>query len=538
MARSAAALKPALVADATIPVAPLANFVIAKENPRTIRPREAIDALAANLAANGVLTPVICYEEGGKLHITCGGTRFLAAKQANLDGLPYDRRTSIKAIEAGLAEQEGHAPLHPADQARAFEAELTRECGRGTAQRDDVIRRIANRVGRTERFVEQRLRLASLHPPILKALREDVITVHQAEAWANADPDRQEELWRSKGKRAGELDPVVVKHLIDQLDIAATNRLAKFVGEADYRAAGGVIRQDLFAIDGVDKPVGHLDPELVKKLARVKLAVARKKLEAEGWGEVKATLAVSHMGYGEKAKPKTKEARARYGAHVSIDHNGKLVTVRGLRIKKVEKPDAGAKNIQPVNDWNSPEARKAREDHERALETAAQIVGRELFSHTSIALAVVMAAMARATFPRELGDGYGDLVSFDTYGGIDALHGLSSDKAWTDTHADLLKMLKPQAKRLEAFIANDIDDATRGRLLAYMVAKNFEVAESRNDPNERARETLAAVGRMVGAKVQRHMTAQLAPKCDVALISELIGETEAPKPTKKPRAKT
>jgi ParB family chromosome partitioning protein len=183
MARSAAARKadapPAAVRVHQYGHMVTTAFVIAKENPRTIRRPEDVEALAQNITAHGVLEPLVVYLEGGKCHVTVGGTRLLAAQKAGIPELPYTQLPKEAAIAAGLAEQEGHTPLHPADQARAYAAELDRLAGDGPIARDAAIRTIANRVGRTPRFVEQRLALAALHPPILKALREDKIGLGQ-----------------------------------------------------------------------------------------------------------------------------------------------------------------------------------------------------------------------------------------------------------------------------------------------------------------------------------------------------------------------
>jgi hypothetical protein len=550
MARSAAALKPALVADANIPIAPLTSFAIAPENPRTIRPQDTIDALAANLAANGVLTAVICYEEKGKLWITCGGTRYLAAKQQKLAGLPYDRRDKAKAIEAGLAEQVGHAPLHPADEAVAFAAELDRRVGKmrshaATEWQEDRaagIRDIANRVGRTPRFVEQRLALATLHPPILQALRENRITVHQAEAWANADVERQEEIWRRDGKRAHELDARTVKHLIDKADLADTDRLARYVGEEAYKAAGGAVRQDLFSIEtgptyGRKQPTGHLDRKLVQKLAREKLAKARAKLEAEGWGEVVATLAVSHAGYGPKGKPTTKAGRAKYRAEVSIDHNGKVSIVRGLRLKKSSAADADDDGPSEADVRNTAEAIAKRDEVNRTCEVAEQIVGRSLRNLPAVALAGLLAALTRVLILRTYGE---NLLNFDAWAKRRQLYGLASDDAsgkWTD---DMFELMEAHEKDLERFIALEMSDKSRGDLLALLVTMLISLDDAAKPVPGSSAEQLATLGELAGVDLNAHLTDHSADKVDLPLLRQLVGLEKPPAPAKKttkPRAK-
>lgn len=521
-----------------IPVAPLSQFAIAPENPRTIRPAEAIKALAENLAANGVLAPVICYEEGGKLQITCGGTRYLAAKQAGLVHLPYDRQDKARAIEAGLAEQEGHAPLHPADQAVAFAAELERageDPAAAIAAKSARINVIANRVGRTFRFVEQRLALATLHPPILQALRENKITVHQAEAWANADRDRQADLWKREGKRAAIHDARSIKKLIDKADLADNDRLVKFVGEAAYKAAGGGVRQDLFSValepwDKAAKAKGHLDRKLVLKLAREKLAAAKARTEKEGWGHVETTLSPSrHWSSGKACK--TAAERAKHAVEISIDHAGKLAYHRGLPLPGTPAKDGKKAAAQVVR--NDKAEQQARDAHKRTLATACEIVGRSLHSAPRIALAVLAAQLARDEFREEFRktgrgrDGTVVAVGSSKWRSEKPI-AMASDKAWAAIRAGWIEKLLPHVPdNLERALVFDFSDHDVTALIAYCVGAAIDIDERRSAPagwepdrpDKPARAHLLRLATLAPPNMLEHLPAENGPP----LLYQLLG---------------
>ncbi len=513
-----------LAVAAEIPVAPLARFAIAPENPRSIRPKESIEALAANLKANGQLSAVICYEEKGKLWITVGGTRYLAAPAAGLPGLAYDVRAKAQAIDAGLAEQEGHAPLHPADQAAAFAADLVRLNPADDADRRLCIIKIANKVGKTSRFVEQRLAIAELHKPILAALRTDKITVHVAEAWANADVERQEDLWKGlSAERREILEARDIKELIDKADLADNDRLVKFVGKDAIAAAGGAFRQDLFEIEerySWEKSAkGHVERKIVQKLAREKLAAARERLEKEGWGEVDTTLTLYRSWQLKKGvECKTKAQKAKRGVRISIGETGKLIYERGLPLKAAKAKASGV----VVVDRDHAAEEKAREAHQRITGIACHVVGRAFFGRVSVALAALLAAMSRSLL-QEISTHEPDLFDMGLYTNNEAPFGLSSDVGWKQTRAELVKLLKPHKGDLETFIHDKMNDDDRGRLLAFLVASLIDLNDSPEHPDKAARAQLATLGRLAGAAPAGHTAPKVADALASPLMRELLG---------------
>jgi ParB family transcriptional regulator, chromosome partitioning protein len=75
--------------------------------------------------------------------------------------------------------------------------------------------------------------------------------------------------------------PQTIRRLLLAGDMAATDRLARFVGVPVYEAAGGSVRRDLFA-EG-EQGVYLCDPIKLTQLANEKLAAAAEELKADGW---------------------------------------------------------------------------------------------------------------------------------------------------------------------------------------------------------------------------------------------------------------
>jgi ParB/RepB/Spo0J family partition protein len=541
-----AAAKPSLAAEAQIPVAPLDRFAIAPENPRKVRSEDAMHELAASLASSGVITAVICYDEGGKLQITAGGTRLLAARHARLDGLPYDLRTKDEAITAGLVEQEGHHPLHAADQAEAYAAELVRFAERQEADALDrsetrtvAVLKVANSVGRTVRFVEQRLALAALHPPILKALRENKLGLDQASAWANAPAERQAEVWKEFGARALRLDTRGIRSALDKADLAENDRLVKFAGKDRYAQQGGMIRQDLFPIgvtgeiDLAAKPAEHYDREAVKRAAKDRLEAEANKYRAQGWGFVltKAGSVVgAPSGYTVGKPCTTKDQKAKAGVSLSVGYDGKLVVQLHLR-KQAEKKPAAAKTSA-----KDEAAAAQRAETERATTIATQIVGRSMLTSPSVAQALLINAMACDTFDELRGEGT-ELIELNLWNRDRDPQGLTTDDAWSREWAQYVVDLQPHRDDLVTFLLEKYTQAERDRLLAFLVAANLRlpywVADGKHSS---ARELAGLANHCDITSPEAYATDATRETIASSFFRQLVG-LEHPPSKKKPAAK-
>src|SRR3546814_4755364 len=91
-------------------------------------------------------------------------------------------------------------------------------------------------------LVRRVLKLAALHPTILKAFQKDEIGMSAAQAFAlTDDQDRQLEVF----KRTGD-NPHQIRAMLTQEMVADTDKHFRIVGEAAYTAAGGTFTADLF----------------------------------------------------------------------------------------------------------------------------------------------------------------------------------------------------------------------------------------------------------------------------------------------------
>ncbi len=150
------------------------SIELVEPNPSQPRRRfdeEALDALAASLAENGVLQPILVRpRDGGRYELVAGERRWRAAQRAGLAVLPaiVERRDDASSLEAAIVENMAREDLNPVEEARAVAA-LVEELG---LTREEVGRR----VGRSRVAVSNLLRLLDLPAEVLALLEAGRIT--------------------------------------------------------------------------------------------------------------------------------------------------------------------------------------------------------------------------------------------------------------------------------------------------------------------------------------------------------------------------
>lgn len=374
--------------------APIADFAVAPENPRAERDVENAEALTANIKAFGVLQPVIVYTAGGVHYVTAGRRRLACARAAGLDVLPYIALARTEAIEAGLAEQTNHVEMHVADQVRAF----SKMAASGVAPAA-----IANAFGLTVTQVRQRVALGDLAKPIFEALAADEIDLREARIYANADPKRQVQLWKSFGRRGQHwrAREALVEGRVDSKD-----PLALFVGLKAYSEAGGEITNDLFAAgyrseDGEEGTIWLEDRKLLQKLADEKIEAALARYRKQGWGFAEMKAHDWYDAFNRRDRPKLKADRAALGVLVTIGQNGKLETdVVEARTKaaKTRTATAGAKAKRKADGKAPPMTNRAHEQLSRAAQT---LLARRLAEDPQLALTAICAELARQRWAKD-----------------------------------------------------------------------------------------------------------------------------------------
>jgi len=272
------------------------NLTLSKDNVRRSNRDAGIDSLAANIAAQGLLQNLIVtpLKKAGTFTVKAGGRRLRALQLLIQQGtLPADHAVPVlvlsdddNSIEASLAENFQRVPMNPADECTAFNFLI---------QKGMTAEDVAKRQGVTTRFVEQRVRLAELAPPVFEALAAGEITLGVAQAYAvTTDVDRQTRVFaQMKTSYYGD-NPDNIRRAILNGTVKANDAKARFVGREAYVAAGGRIEGDLFATEGDEN---WIDVDLIETLAASKLEAAAAELaKSEGLAFV-TPIAATHVPY-------------------------------------------------------------------------------------------------------------------------------------------------------------------------------------------------------------------------------------------------
>ncbi len=268
---------------------PLNKLVESEDNVRRTERKRDIDALAASIAAHGLLQNLTVTErDAGKYAVVAGARRHAALKLLVRQGerakdwpVPCHVVDAAAAVEASLAENVQRVDMNAMDEVEAYAALVD-----GGASAEDV----AQRFGATVRHVEQRLALARLSPRIRAAYRKGELTLDVARAFC-LDPDHtaQERVFKGLSKPISNTH--AVRSALTQGRTPASDRLALFVGIEAYTQAGGRIVKDLFEDDVVLLD----DGDIIQRLALAKADALRGAVLAEGWGWVGINLAGAHI---------------------------------------------------------------------------------------------------------------------------------------------------------------------------------------------------------------------------------------------------
>jgi ParB family chromosome partitioning protein len=158
-------------------------------NPRHLRDDDpGLRELADSIAAVGVLQPLVVRalnKAGGVFEIVAGERRHRAAKLAGLESAPATVRelTDEQALEITVTENLQREDLSPLEEAQGFH-QLLRLPGSDVAK-------VAARLGRSVRYVYDRLKLLSLTDEAQKLLNDDRITAGHAILLARLGPTDQ-----------------------------------------------------------------------------------------------------------------------------------------------------------------------------------------------------------------------------------------------------------------------------------------------------------------------------------------------------------
>ena len=250
---------------------PLSKLVASPRNVRRHTDAAADAELKASIAAHGLLQNLVVRAgPKGKFEVEAGERRRRAMLALAEDKvLPRDHQVTCLVLsadneaapEASLAENFHRLAMNPADEAQAFAALI--EGGATTEQ-------VARRFGLTVRFVEGRLRLATLAPVVFDALAAGEITLDMAKAYgATSDQQIQARVFTEISGAYYSPTPDSIRRMVLTGTVRGSDPRAKLVGRDAYIAAGGRIERELF--DNADTE-SWVDVALLESLATEKMA--------------------------------------------------------------------------------------------------------------------------------------------------------------------------------------------------------------------------------------------------------------------------
>jgi ParB/RepB/Spo0J family partition protein len=198
---------PALLPPAESRPIPISAIRRSPLNPRIRFDPQALDELAQSIRTKGLIQPLVvrpARDEPGAFEIAAGERRWravgllvergLAASDYPVPCIVRDL-TDQDLLELALSENLQRKDMHFMEEAYGFAA-LARSSRRG----DNATGRIADRFGKTQRWVQLRIQLAERLSPVLQeACLNDELTLEAARAYTIGSVSQQEDLWNRRG---------------------------------------------------------------------------------------------------------------------------------------------------------------------------------------------------------------------------------------------------------------------------------------------------------------------------------------------------
>lgn len=328
--------------DISLVTLPVSMLVVSEHNVRKSKAKESDNlSLQASILAHGLIQNLVVLpvDDSGCYPVISGGRR-LAALQAliGLGSLPADYMVAVKVLseeeasiygtEISLTENLTRAAMHPADEFTAFSEMI---------EQGATVEAVAQRFGKTQLYVHQRMKLAAVNAEILEAYREDNITLERVMIFTIASPERQAYVWAQLQERS-HLQDHQIRYLLKEEAIEEGHLLVRFVGREEYENAGGVVTSDLFS-----EKVYFEDRRLLESLATQKLEQEAEKLKAQGWMWTQTLLQRTHdesRGYLELTSNQGKYKKAEKalaGCIIALNYNAEVKVIKGLVAKAERK---------------------------------------------------------------------------------------------------------------------------------------------------------------------------------------------------------
>ncbi|WDF82564.1 ParB/RepB/Spo0J family partition protein [Lacticaseibacillus pabuli] len=178
--------------DKTVTELPTANIVPNRFQPRKVFQEDAIKELAATIKDHGLLQPIIVREyEPGQYEIIAGERRFRAVtSQLHWDKIPaiVTKMADDESAAMAIIENLQRAQLSPVEEARAY-ADLM-------ASNSMTQENLARRIGKSQSFVANKLRLLKLSEDVQSAIMNGAITERHGRELLKLTPKQQSDVLR------------------------------------------------------------------------------------------------------------------------------------------------------------------------------------------------------------------------------------------------------------------------------------------------------------------------------------------------------
>ena len=168
---------------------PLKSIFPDPNQPRKFYDETAMDELTNSIKESGVLQPILVREQPERHDmylIVCGERRYRASKTAGLKEIPAIIRsiTDEEALQLQIVENLQRKDVHPMEEAVAFKS----------LHEKMAIEEIANRVGKSEKYVARRIKLTDLIEEFQTILYGNHMDLTEASMLAKLDHDQQTEI--------------------------------------------------------------------------------------------------------------------------------------------------------------------------------------------------------------------------------------------------------------------------------------------------------------------------------------------------------
>lgn len=155
-------------------------------NTRKYADPDKLRELAASIKQHGVIQPITVRPEADGYVVVCGHRRYHATQIAGLTQIPAIIRnlTPDEVLEVQVLENLQREDISPIDEAHAFESLLKKES----------IDWLASRIGKSKRYVHDRLRLATLVPSAQQLVNDGVLPIGHATLLSKLTPEQQKSM--------------------------------------------------------------------------------------------------------------------------------------------------------------------------------------------------------------------------------------------------------------------------------------------------------------------------------------------------------